>query len=287
MQHPYSPSVGPSWAMRILKLMIAGVAGLVALGNGQPTQAEILRVGAPPSLRAAFEEIVPLFEHEYGVAVTTVYTPSKTLLREIEHGAAIDVLLSAGVEEIESLYKKGLTLNGPPQVFAQTSLVLVMSADSKETSLSLPEALSSHTTRIALGNPETSYLGQITARELSKHYPMYKRHSHLLYASHSEDILHIIQTGKADVGLVYRANLINTGYVRISDETPIGSEVPIQFGEAVVSNCRASVRALAKQFSSFLMTPRIQFLLVKYGFITSAFPDRRYARQARSPVPVP
>jgi len=132
-----------------------------------------------------------------------------------------------------------------------------MSADSKETSLSLPEALSSHTTRIALGNPETSYLGEITTRELSKHYPMYKRHSHLLYASHSEDILHIIQTGKADVGLVYRANLINTGYVRISDETPIGSEVPIQFGEAVVSNCRASVRAFAKQFSSFLMTPRI------------------------------
>src|SRR5690349_12869465 len=118
MKRPYSDPMGLSWTMRILKLMMAGVAAFVLLGVGGLTQAEILTVGAPPSLRAAFDEIVPLFEHEYGVAVTMVYAPSKTLLRDIEHGAAIDVFLSAGVEEIESLYKKGLTLNGRPQVFA-------------------------------------------------------------------------------------------------------------------------------------------------------------------------
>jgi molybdate transport system substrate-binding protein len=132
--------------------------------------------------------------------------------------------------------------------------------------VSLYDALHNRTTRIALGDPETSYLGDVTARALTKLYPTYKSHSHILYAPHTEDIVNLIRTGKADVGLVYRANVINSRYVRISEEDPIGTFVSIQFGQAVVSTCRPSLRPVAEKFSDFLMTPRIQKLLVKYGF---------------------
>ena len=263
----------------MLEVAFAALAALTAIGIGEPIQAEPLTVGAPPSLRAAFKEILPIFERESGASVNMVYTPSKTLLHQIDTGASIDVFLSAEVEAVEYLSKRGLTLNGHPRLFTQTSLVLVMSADSPATMLSLREALSNHTTRIAIGDPETSYLGEVTARELTKYYPMYKSRSHLLYASHSEDILNLIRTGRADVGLVYRANLINTGYVRISDAAPIGTDVAIQFGQAIMSNCRASVRAVAEQFSNFLMTPRIQSLLVKYGFDPPALPNREYEKR--------
>jgi molybdate transport system substrate-binding protein len=70
---------------------------------GEPVQAEPLTVGAPPSLRAAFDEVVPIFQEEYRAAVSVVYTPSKTLLRQIEQGASVDVFVSAGVEEVEHL----------------------------------------------------------------------------------------------------------------------------------------------------------------------------------------
>ena len=252
---------------RTFKVVIAALAGLAAsVGSWYPAQAEPLTVGAPPSFRAAFNEILPMFEREYSTSVHIVYTPSKTLLRQIEEGTPIDVFLSAGVEEVEHLFENGLTLNGRPRIFAQTSLVLVMPADSTTALISFREALANHTTRIALGDPETSYLGEVTARELTKLQPTYKSRSHILYASHSDDILNLIRTGKADVGLVYRANLINSGYVRISDEVPIGTDVPIQFGQAVVSTSRASLRSIAEQFSDFLMTPRIQLLFVQYGF---------------------
>lgn len=250
-----------------LRLMTAVVALFAAvLGMSGQARAESLTVGAPPSLKAAFNEMLPMFEQEYGVPVHVVYTPSKTLLREVEKGAAIDVFLSAGVEEVEYLYKKGRTLNGRPRVFAQTSLVLVMSAESTATLVSFRDALADPSTRIALGNPETSYLGEISARELTKLNPTYTRRAHLLYASHSEAIVDLITTGKADVGLVYRANLINSGDVRISDELPIGRNVSIQFGQAVVSNCRPSMRSVAEQFSDFLMQHRIQMLFVEHGF---------------------
>jgi len=255
------------------KVAIAALIGLAAIvGTWEPGQAEPLTVGAPPSLRPAFSEILPMFEREYEAVVHIVYTPSKTLLRQIEKGAPIDVFLSAGVEEVEYLHKKGLTLTGRPRIFAQTSLVLVMSSDSRETVLSIGDALANRTTRIALGDPETSYLGEITARALTKLSPTYKSRSNILYAPHSEDILDLIRRGKADVGLVYRANTVSSEYVRISDETPIGTSVPIQFGQAVVSTCRASLRSVADQFSDFLMTTRIQKLLVKYGFDSTPLP---------------
>jgi molybdate transport system substrate-binding protein len=141
--------------------------------------------------------------------------------------------------------------------------------------VSFPDALAHHATRIALGDPEMSYLGEVTAHALAKISPTYKRRTHVLYAPHTEDILRLIRTGKADVGVVYRANVINHGDVRISDETPFGAEVQIQFGQAVVSTCRASVRAVADQFSDFLMTPRVIKLLEKYGFDHPSLPMGR------------
>jgi molybdate transport system substrate-binding protein len=172
--------------IRTLKLVTASLAALaVIVGIWEPIPAEPLTVGAPPSLRAAFNEILPMFEQEYRATVHIVYTPSKILLRQIEKGAPIDVFLSAGVEEVESLHKKGLTRNAT-RIFAQTSLVLVMSSDSPARLVSIRDALANHTTRIALGDPETSYLGEVTARALSKHYPTHKNRSHILYAPHTD-----------------------------------------------------------------------------------------------------
>jgi ABC-type molybdate transport system, periplasmic component len=68
----------------ILKLSIAmavvsGLAGVV--GTQDPVQAETLTVAAAHSLKGAFQNIVPMFEEEYGVTVQVVYGPSQTLRR--------------------------------------------------------------------------------------------------------------------------------------------------------------------------------------------------------------
>jgi molybdate transport system substrate-binding protein len=246
------------------------LAAIIAMWK--PAQAETLTVGAPPSLRPAFSEILPMYEREHGTPVHVMYTPSKTVVRQIEKGAAIDVFLSAGTEEVEYLHKKGLTLNGRPRIYAQTSLVLVMSSDSTAAMVSFRDALPERALRIALGDPQTSSLGEVTARALAKLYPAYRNRSNILYAQHSEDIMNLVHVGKAEVGLVYRVDSINNGQVRISDETPFGTYVPIQFGQSVVSTCRAPLRSAADHFSDFLMTPRIQKLLRKYGFDSIPLP---------------
>jgi molybdate transport system substrate-binding protein len=271
--------------IRTSRRVIATIAGVIAIAwMWLPVHAESLTVGAPPSLRPAFSEVLPMFEREYGTPVNIVYAPSKTLLRQIEKGAPIDVFLSAGKEEVEYLYKNGLTLNGRPRIYAQTSLVLVMSSDSPSSLMSLRDAFQNRSLRIALGDPQTSSLGDATAQALSKLYPAYKNRRNIVYAPHSEDIMDLIRTGKADMGLVYRVDLINSGYVRISDEDPFGTLVPIQFGQAVASTCRATLRSTAEHFFSFLMTLRIQKLLVKYGFDAVPLPVGQATGQRKERV---
>lgn len=244
--------------------IVSGLASIVVTGGY--AKAEPLTVGAPPTLKGALNKILPMFEKEHGTTVQVVYMPSKTLRGQIEKGAQIDVFLAAGTADVEQLHKKGLTLNGSPRIYAQTSVVLVMPSDSSATLVSFHDALPSRTTRIALGDPQTSSLGELTARVLTKMDPTYKNRSRMFYAPHSEDIVNLLQTGKADVGLVYRVDTIHNGQVRISDETPFGMHVPVRFGQAVVSTCREKLLPVAEQFSDFLMTPRIQKLLLQYGF---------------------
>ncbi|MDE3243600.1 MAG: molybdate ABC transporter substrate-binding protein [Nitrospirota bacterium] len=244
--------------------IISGLAGVVA--TGEPVQAENLTIGAAHSLKGAFEEILPMFEREYGATVHVVYGPSQTLRRQIEKGAPIDILLSAA-EEIEKLQKKGLTRNGGLRTYAQTSLVLVMSTASPATSISLHDVLLNRGARIAVGDLETSALGVITARTLRKLDPAYRDHFRLLHAQHNEEIVNLVHAGEADVGIVYRVDAIhNSRQVRIIDETPGGAYTPVQFGQAVVWTCRDAARNVAEEFFDFIVSPRIQKLMLKYGF---------------------
>ncbi len=252
--------------IRTVSLAMIAVGGLMGvLATGDHAQAESLTIGAAHSLKPAFQEIVPMFEREYGAAIQVVYGPSQTLRRHIEKNAPIDVFLSASVEEIEKLRKNG-SIHGKTRIYAQTSLVLVMSATSLATPISFHDGLPNRRTRIALGDPKTSALGQITARVLNTFDPAYRSGSNLLYGEHSDAVMNLIETGRAEAGIVYRADAIGSGHMRIIDEVPPGRHTPVLFGGAVVSTCRETSCAASEEFLDFLASPRIQKLLLKYGF---------------------
>ena len=232
--------------IRKFGIAMAFVGGLIGV-TSDPVQAKTLTVAAAHSLKAPFQEILPMFEKEYGVTVQVLYGPSQTLRRQIEQGAPIDVFLPEGVEEVEKLQKKGLTLNGGPRVYAQTSLVLVMSTASAAISVSFRDVLPNRTMRIALVDPRTSALGEITARAITQLDPAYRNRSQFLHAPHSDDVVNLVRTGKADVGIVNRVDAINSGQLRIIDEAPAGRHTPVQFGQAVVWTCRNESRSVAER----------------------------------------
>jgi molybdate transport system substrate-binding protein len=243
-------------------LILAGA--MAGLAMGAPAHSETLTVAAAPSLRAPFQEILRMFEQEYGVPVDVRYGPSHTLRRQIEQGVAIDLFLSESVQEVETLQQKGLTLLGGPRQYAQTSLVMVMSSASHATAISFEDA-SSHV-RVALVDPKASIVGAMTVKALKQLDPMARHHARLVPAPDTDEVVRLVGGGEADVGVVYRADAINSAQVRIIDETPAGRSIPVVFGQAVVSTCRDASRQAAEQFLNFMLSPRIQKLLLKYGF---------------------
>ena len=246
----------------IAMAVLTGLAGVALTENR--VQAETLTVGAAHSLKGAFQEILPMFEKEYGVTVEVVYGPSQTLRRRIEEGAPIDVFLPEAVEELQKLQKKGLIINGGPRIYAQTSVVLVMSTASPLMSVSFRDMPPRLAARMALGDPRTSALGEVTARALGK--LDYKSRYRLLHAEHTDAVVNLVRSGVADVGIVYRVDAINSGQIRIIDETPAGKLTSVQFGQAVVSTCREASLKAAEDFFDFIMSPRIQMLMGKHGF---------------------
>ena len=254
--------------VRSFKLGLAVAAAwafTLSIGTTQQVLATDLTIGAAYSLRPAFHEILPMFEREYGATVEVQYGPSQSLRQQIERGAPIDVFLPAAANEVEKLDRKGLTLNGGPKIYAQTSLVLVMSSTSRATPISFSDPAAGRA-RMALGDPRTTALGEITARSLTKTNSAYKSRFHVLYAEHSEQIINLIRVGEADAGIIYRVDAVNSGQIRIIDENPTGSSVPVPFGLAVVSTCRETSLNTAEKFVDFMTSPRIQKLLLKYGF---------------------
>ncbi len=250
--------------LRIFGMIIAFVGGLAGVAKaGEAVHAEPLTVGAGPSLQAALQKLIPMFEQEYGATVHVLYGPSGELRRQIEQGAPIDVFLPGAAEEVEILRKKGLTL-GEPRIYAQTPLVLVMSAASPAASISFHDVLPNGASRIAVADPKTSALGKITARALAKLDQAYTTHLRLLYAQHTGDILHLLHTGAADAGIVYRADALNGGELRLVQVVP--GDTMVRFGAAVVWTCRKASLPVAQKFLDFIESTRIQKLLLHYGF---------------------
>lgn len=250
--------------LRTFGLIMALIGGII--GTAEVALGETLTIAAAHSLQAPLQEIVLMFEKEYGATVHVVYGPSQTLRQQIEKGAPIDVFLPESIDEVLKLQKKGLTLNGGPRPFADTSLVLVMATASPATAVSFHEVLPDRGIRIAVADPKMSALGEITAKTLRKLDPAHKQRARLVYAQHSDDVMNLLGAGKADVGIVYRVDAINDGQVRIIDETPGGMHTPVRFGQAVVWTCRDASRSMAEEFFDLLLSPRVQKLLLKYGF---------------------
>jgi len=249
-----------------MAMVLVLIGGLAGLGMVTPARGESLTVAAPLSLRAPFQEILRIFEQEYGVSVEVRYGPSHVLRRQIEQGAPIDVFLSESLQEVETLQHKRLTLSGKPLQYAQTSMVVVMSSASAATVISVSEASSNGALRVALVDPKASSLGAIAVKALKQMDPLTHHRARLIPVPNTDEVVRLVSEGEADVGVVYRADAINSGMVRIIDEAPAGQSIPVVFGQAVVSTCRRDSLHAAEQFVNFMMSPRIQKLLLKYGF---------------------
>lgn len=228
-------------------------------------QSEILTVAAASSLKDVFRKILPLFEAQNrSVTVRVIYGPSKTILKQIEQGAPVDVFLPALSEEIDQLERKGLILQETKQVYAQTALVLITSKTFPAHFGSIQDLETKPVRHIAIGDPSTSAVGKDALQFLKSRNLVSRLKSQFIYGEHSRAVLDLVATGEAELGVVYRTDAIEFKQVRIVDTAPPESHRPITYG--VASPWTADNVSGAHDFVSFLLTESVQAELKQYGF---------------------
>jgi molybdate transport system substrate-binding protein len=255
---------GRTLLLRSLLLFAALTTSILTTPSVQAAP-ETLTIAAANSLRDAFRQLLPLFEAQNkDISVRVIYGPSKTLTKQIEEGAPIDVFLPSQIEEIEQLEKKGLVIQGTTRAYAGTSLVLIAGTELPAPIASVQDLRTSLIRYIAIGDPKTSSAGKVAAQYLKYSKLDSQLKSQLVYGEHSRAVLDLVAKGEADLGVVYRTDAISNKKIRILDEAPVDSHQPVHYAVAAVWTAK-NIPA-AGDFINFLETPKAQTLLQDHGF---------------------
>lgn len=245
--------------------VVAFVAFTESLAPSAQAQSEVLTIAAANNLKDVFRKILPLFEAQNrDITVRVIYAPPKTLTKQIEEGAPVDVFLPALFEDIDPLESKELILKESKHIYARTALVLITNSAFPAQLESIQDLETKPVRRLAIGDPAASAVGKDTVQFLRERNLESRLKSQFIYGEHSRAVLELVSKGEAELGIVYRTDAVGSKRVRIIDSAPSDSHRPITFG--VVSPWTARNISGARDFVLFLQAEKVQAELRQYGF---------------------
>lgn len=250
-----------NWTLRTALLLLV-TAGVLATGCRR-TQRPTLTLSVAASLQDAIVEVESDYQHDHGaVDFRNNFGSSGTLAREIEQGAPVDALISAGAKPVDDLESKGLLVRGTRRNLLRNSLVLIAPQGSH---LSSFDDLAGKDVRlVAVGDPASVPAGQYAKQTLASLNLYDKLASRLVLGKDVRQVLTYVETGNADAGLVYATDAQISKQVRVVATAPESSHAPIVYPMALVAGSHSQDDARA--FLAYLSSPAAQTIFLKYGF---------------------
>jgi molybdate transport system substrate-binding protein len=226
-----------------------------------------LLVSAAASLKDAMEEIKPLYKQSKpNVNISYNFGASGSLQQQIEQGARADVFLSAANKQVDALEQKGLLVPGTRSILAKNRLVLVVPKNSNGIT-SFYNLKDANVKKIAMGEPRSVPAGQYAEQVLQKLKILPQVKSKLVYGNNVRQVLAVVESGNADVGLVYATDAKISDKVKVVVAADEQYHSPIVYPMAVVKSSK-NINA-AKDLVQFLSSSKAKAVLKKYGFIVS------------------
>jgi molybdate transport system substrate-binding protein len=231
----------------ILPAALIGAALSSAIAKPVP-----LTVSAAVSLKDALEAAKPLFAQAHpGVEITFIFGSSGSLQQQIEHGAPVDVFISAAGRQMDALEAKGLVLAGTRAALFRNQLVLVIPSGASAPA-SFADLAAPATTRIAIGEPRSVPAGQYANQVLAHFGLLPALGRKLVFGKDVRQVLTYVSFGEVDAGIVYLTDAKTTDKVKIAAEAPLDSHAPIEYPGAVMKSSPSPEAARA--FLDFLRT---------------------------------
>lgn len=243
---------------RIAALLLVLLAATLA-------RAETVTVFAAASLKEALEAAAKPFESATGNRVVVSYAASNALARQIEAGAPAALFLSADLEWMDYVEKRGLLAPGTRRNLLGNGLVLIAPAASPAVlriapGFDLAKALGGG--RLALANPDAVPAGKYAKAALVSLGAWAGIEKHIAPAENVRAALALVSRNEAPLGIVYRTDAMADRGVRIVDAFPAGSFPAIVYPMAELQGSTAAAHALARHLGS----PAARATWQRYGF---------------------
>lgn len=245
-----------------LSLPLLLVAAMFASGC-RHAQRPTLTLSVAASLQDAIVEIESDYQHDHGaVDFRNNFGSSGTLAREIEQGAPVDALISAGAKPVDDLEAKSLLVPGTRRDLLRNSLVLIAPQGSHLTGFA--DLAGKDVRLLAMGDPASVPAGLYAKQTLTALNLYDKLTSRIVLGKDVRQVLTYVETGNADAGLVYATDAELSRQVRVVAAAPDSSHAPIVYPVAIIAG--GGHDAEARSFLSYLSSPAAQTIFLKYGF---------------------
>ncbi len=229
--------------------------------------ADGVTVFAAASLKTALDAAAEAWSAATGHRTRIAYAASSALARQIEHGAPVDIYLSANVRWMDYLDEKGLIEPTSRRALFGNSLVLIAPTTSRvaltiSPSANLAAALGDG--RLALAHT-TAVPAGLYARQALTHLGLWRQvRTRLAEAQNVRAALALVARGEAPLGIVYATDANAEPAVRVVDTFPAASHDPIVYPAALV---RGGRREPAAEFLDFLTSEAGAQHFLAQGFV--------------------
>ncbi len=253
---------------RFTPLLLAGALGF-PLWASPAADAKPVLVFAATAAADVVEEIGKAFSEASGVPVRVSSGGSPGLAKRILEGEPADLFIPAGFTTLAKLQPAGLVDDQSTYLWIRSRLVVIAPSQVAGALTSPQEMADPRFRRLALATPGSVPLGTY-ARQSLKYYRLWDAlRQRIVPLPDSQSVLASVESGAADLGIVYACDARTNSRVKIVLELPEESHNPIQYFVALVAHQGAS--PAVHPFLNFLKSDAARRLLIEAGFIP-AFP---------------
>jgi molybdate transport system substrate-binding protein len=233
-----------------------------------PVLAGEVTIFAAASLTDAMQEIGAAYEQATGDKVVLNLGASSALARQIQEGAPADLFFSADEAKMNDLEKRGLVAKGTRRSLLSNTLVVVVPMDSNLKIASPGDLATSKVRALALAEPQSVPAG-IYAKEWLKSQRLWSRViDKVIPTENVRGALAAVESGNADLGVVYKTDAGISKKVRVAYEVPVAEGPKISYPLAVISESKRQEGA--RRLLAYLTSDAALDVFRKYGFLVPA-----------------
>jgi molybdate transport system substrate-binding protein len=268
-REPRAPAHPLGAARTLLRCSIFLFFAALLTGCGRDDESRDFLIFAAADLRFAMDELAAQFQAGHPeVAVKTVYGSSGKFYSQIVNGAPFDVYCSADIEYPRRLAAEGFAAPDSEFRYAAGRIVLWVPQASplQIEQLGIDSLRDPSIRHVAIANPDHAPYGRAAVAAMQSLNVYDSIRSKLAYGESVSQALQYVQYRSADIGIV-ALSLALAPAVRPTGrywELPLDSYPRMEQGGIIAKRSRHP--AVAAAFRTFVLSPRAQETLKRYGF---------------------